>query len=314
MKIRAASLNWGRIEAASSNGIFQNNTPMGLFSKLFGNKSNQPGPPQAGGKRQTGENTLAVMLLLSETPTWDSAALEADLRRRLGDSILNFSIAQSDQSAIGGFNIGGDKVMIALLGFEFPAQVLKPILDICHFSDEGKREFYHSKCHVLVSYKGSGVDAIEAMDRLYQTVDAVGQSQNVIGVVNESAKTAHPWGMMDMYRSNRPKPGSKSLSLGPWMLWTGGCVKYILDAQHIWFVTKGNHQFGLPELAFFGGPKDGNSTMELFSPLFSYMYFYAVPGPGHTAEMGSVKLRFSELTEYKDLMEGKYGTRVVTKG
>ncbi|MFN8395436.1 MAG: hypothetical protein U0176_12400 [Bacteroidia bacterium] len=287
---------------------------MGIFSRLFGKKANEPAAPNLGGKKPSIENNLSVMVLFAEVPTWDIAALEADLRQRLGASMANFNLFQSEQGGMGGLEMGGDKVMIAQLGFPFPEQVLKPILDVCHFSDEGKQAFFKSKCHVLVSYKGSGVEPVVAMNRMYQVVDALGQSQQVIGVVNESAMTAHPWGMMEMYRKDHQKLEPKAFPIGIWMLWTGGCVKYFIDSQHIWFVTKGNHQFGLPELAFLGGPKDGNSTMEMYLPLFIYMYNFLVPGPGHTADMGAVKLRFSELTEYREVMEGKYGTLVVTKG
>ncbi len=289
-------------------------TNMGLFSNLFGKKATNETPiPNL--QKAGEEGRLAVMLLFSKSPSFEKVALEDALQARLGSALTFVGLAMSADGGFGTLKFGQDEMMIAQLNIPMPEQVTRPILSVCHFPEDEKQRFYTNQCHMLLSYKGGSVTPIEAMDRIYQVISTlIRLDSNAIGVVNESAMTAHPIRMMTEIEKERSQINGPAMPVLTWMAWTGGCVKYVLDANHIWFVTKGNHQFGLPELAYFGGPSEGNSTMELFNPLFSYLYFYqAKLAPGHTADLGQHKLKFSGLKEYKDLMEGKLGTLVVNK-
>lgn len=287
---------------------------MGLFSNLFGKKATSE-TPSTGQKPQHGQSGISLMLLFEKVPSFDKEVLEAALQSRFGPVLTSSGLAFSADGGFGKLQFGEDEMMLAQLNIPMPEQVTRPILSVCHFAEVEKQQFYRSQCHFLLSYKGTAATPIDAMDRIYQVISTLIQLDgSAIGVVNESAMTAHPIRMMAEIERERNQLKGPAMPVLTWMAWTGGCVKYVLDANHIWFVTKGNHQFGLPELAYFGGPSEGNSTMELFNPLFSYMYFYqAKLAPGHTADLGKHKLRFSELKEYKDLMEGKLGTLVVNK-
>ena len=297
---------------------------MGFFSNLFG--SNKPKPeahhnpqPQARPQQpatQEGEgpSKLSLMLLYDRTPALQQESLAAEIKQRMGAAVTDVTLVGEGGSFLGKVAFGDDEITLAGLGMPFPTQVLKPILAVCHFPEAAKAKLLDSQVHILLSYKSSSTSPIEQFDRLYQVMAAMQQlAPGALGVVNESAMTAHPADMIPNVAQERGQLAGPAMPFGSWLAWTGACVKYILDANTIWFVTKGNHQFGLPELAFCGGPKDGNDTMGLFNGLFAYMYFYkAVLLPGHTADLGAHKLRFSELQQYQDLMMGKFGTLVVS--
>lgn len=297
---------------------------MGFLSNLFG--SNKPKPeahhnpqPQARPEQpatQEGEgpSKLSLMLLYDRRPALQQASLATEIKQRLGAAVTDVTLVGEGGSFLGNVAFGDEEIMVACLDMPFPEQVLKPILAVCHFPEAAKAELLHSQVHILLSYKGTSTSSIEQFDRMYQVMAAMQQlAPGALSMMNESAMTAHPANMIPNVSQERAQLAGPSMPFGSWLAWSGACVKYILDANTIWFVTKGNHQFGLPELAFCGGPKDGNDTMALFNGLFAYMYFYkAVLLPGHTADLGAHKLKFSELQQYQDLMGGKFGTLVVS--
>ncbi|HEX2898463.1 MAG TPA: DUF4261 domain-containing protein [Bacteroidia bacterium] len=288
---------------------------MGLFSNLFGKKKitvalDSPSVPSPGA-----EINLSVFLLFSKAPSFDQKALDQGMETQFGPAMTSSMVAATSEGVFGHLQFGQDEMMLAQLDVPIPPQVLKPILAVCHFGQDDKLLFHINKCHFLLTYKGNGVAPTVAMDRIYNAIGVlVGLEGSAIGVVNENAMTAHRTTQLQNIQSERSKSTTSAMPMMTWMAWTGGFVKYLLDDKHIWFVTKGNHQFGLPELAYLGAPTDMIAVMDLFFPLFNYMYFYqAKLAPGHTIDLGQQKLRISALKEHRDMLEGKFGTLVVNK-
>lgn len=289
---------------------------MGFFSKLFGSGESAatPGPNPEPFPGQDRENGVTFMLLYSGIPQFSFPSLKKRLETAFGTGVQDISGMADEEATLVQIRFGDDEVTVAGLYIPYPDSVLDTILPICHFAAADKEKFRHSKAHILLSCKSTAPAPHVQYDRLYRIAGCLlAEDGGAIGIVNEAAMTAHPAPLIAKTAEERDRLyKEKAMPFMSWLLWTGGCVKYVLDDETIWFVTKGNHQFGLPELAFKGGPKEGNSTMETFNALFAYMYFYrARLLPGHTAEIGGLKLRFSALTEYEELFEGEYGTLVV---
>ena len=297
---------------------------MGLFSKfLKGNDksdSTQPSTPNEDIQKAQNEinekDTISFMLLYKSAPKFDETSLRRRITQALGDS-LNIGLFFSDEkSMMLSANWQEHKIMMAGLYFPYPQQILDKILPVCHFSPDDKKKFSQSKAHVFFSIQLGNKAPHVLYDALIQLVNAVvAEDSNAIGLVIESAMTATPIHSLPKITEERQELlTEKAMPFWSWFSFTGGFVKYILDANTIWYVTKGNHQFGLPELAYKGGTTEGNDTLMLFKALFSYMYGYGAQlAPGHTAEIGETNLRFTEVKEYADLFEGKYGTLVVNK-
>lgn len=295
---------------------------MGFFSKLFGNneKDNEPNPNKANTpqpEEEEQEDSISFMLLFKEQPKFDKPHLQKKITAVFEDSLkVNMLLADEKTLMING-SIGNSAITVACLTFPYPKQILDEILPICHFSEGDKDTFNQSNAHVLLSIKKSDIPTHLCFDILYQLVNCLvdEEKDNVIGTVTESALTAFPLtSIQELWNAREALLGQKAIPFWSWMAFTGGFVKYILDDTTIWYVTKGNHQFGLPELAYKGGYMEGNDTLMLFQTLFSYMYAYeAQLAPGHTAEVGDTNLKFSTLTEYADIFMGKHGTLVVEK-
>lgn len=104
----------------------------------------------------------------------------------------------------------------------------------------------------------------------------------------------------------------QSMPFMTWTLWTGGFVKYIVDNNTVWYITKGHHLFGIPELAFKGSPQQGEFAIRVFNAFFSYLYFYhAKFNYGHTAELGGMNFRIKKPYEYPEIFESKTPTLVL---
>lgn len=262
------------------------------------------------------ENKISFMLLYKETPNFEEVALKSRIERLFGDSLTINMFFTNPESTMVNAAFGGDQLMIAGLYVPYPTHVLDQVLPVCHFSEADKKTFYENKTHLLFSLSSTETLPHLLFDRLYQLVNCfVAEDDNAIGIINESAMTANMLKtILEIKNEREALLAEKSMPFWSWLAFTGGFVKYILDDSHIWFVTKGNHQFGLPELAYLGTYAEGNDTLMLFKSLFSYMYGYgAILKPGHTAEMGDDNLEFTELKDYKEVFEGKYGTLVVNK-
>lgn len=295
---------------------------MSFFSKLFGNKSNdnEPTPqntPQSTEENQEDNDSISFMLLFKEQPIFDKANVQQKLTETFQDRLQVKMLLADEKTLMMNGSIEQSDLTIACLTFPYPKQILDEILPICHFSESDKSTFHQSNAHVLLSIKKSDIPTLLLFDILYQLVNCLvdGQEDNVIGTVTEAALTAFPFQLIpNIWQERTNLLTEKAVPFWSWNAFTGVFVKYILDETTIWYVTKGNHQFGLPEFAYKGGYQEGNDTLLLFNSLFSYMYNYqAKVAPGHTMEIGDINLQFSKVTEYADLFMGKHGTLVVNK-
>jgi hypothetical protein len=296
---------------------------MSFFSKLFGKKEESQTPttnnntaPQASENKDTEKQSISVMLLYNTVPNYSEDSLQKSIAAAFGNDINMEMLVAEGKSLIITGTLNGDKMMVAGLDFAYPQSVLDEILPICHFSAADKEKFSKSEYHVLLSLDYSDTPRHLQFDRLYQLASCLcAEEGGVIGIVNESAMTANPLLSLAKIGEERNELLSeKAMPFWSWLSWTGGFVKYVLDEKTIWYVTKGNHQFNQPELAFKGGVTEGNDTLMLFNALFSYMYGYnAVLKVGHTAEIGGLNLKFTAVKEYANIFEGKFGTLVVNK-
>ncbi|MBL4649455.1 MAG: DUF4261 domain-containing protein [Aureispira sp.] len=294
---------------------------MGIFSKLFGDNNKEDAPTDNPSTPSTPADeeqadSISFMLLYKELPMFDKPTLQKSLTDTFRDALDIQMLLADEKTLMINAKLEANELTVACLTFSYPKQILEEILPICHFSEEDKSTFHQSEAHVLVSIKKNDTPIHLLFDTLYRVADCLIQQGNkVIGTVTEAGLTAFPLKSIQGLSGEREALiKEKAIPFWSWMAFTGGFVKYILDDTTIWYVTKGNHQFGLPELAYKGGYTEGNDTLILFKTLFSYMYSYeAKLAPGHTAEIGATNLKFSTLTEYADIFMGKHGTLVVNR-
>ena len=92
-------------------------------------------------------------------------------------------------------------------------------------------------------------------------------------------------------------------------------MKFYLDPNRYWLVTKGHHLFDVPDLAaMVDSPEQESEIIERLIAIFYYLYDNDVTAvAGDTLELQSTgkQLRFNEVPEELDLLMGPSGTLVV---
>jgi hypothetical protein len=154
---------------------------------------------------------------------------------------------------------------------------------------------------------------LEQLLMLYK-VAALFIPQGLLGVADEGAMTANPVGIVkDMFETAPIEMFTQEQYI-PLEVWTG-ILKLFREDGMVWYVTRGFARFGKADLAFLAPKNSGEEAMNLFSNLLHYLYFYNSEFvAGHTADMGSMKLRFREPYEYADyIQDGEHPALVVEK-
>lgn len=162
--------------------------------------------------------------------------------------------------------------------------------------------------HLSLVYAGSHPDPVERMIALYQ-VAAGFQDEDLLGIINEQAWTAHP--PADFLSRERIASYRQEI---PFILWVG-YVKFYLDPDRYWLATKGHHLFDVPDLAaMVESPELESGVIERLIAIFYYLYDHDVDVvAGDTLELESTgqQFRFAEVPEEFDLLMGPSGTLIV---
>lgn len=285
---------------------------MGFFSKLFSKK--QANETESLPDYEQPKSSATFMLLFDAIPKFSVEVLNSAFKLIASEDLSSLDYTYEEETLIIIAKFGEDEVIISSLNTPYPNEVLDRVLPVCHYDKETKQTFYTNQAHMIFVYKSDSTPIFIRYDRLFSFVKVINAlSDNIIGIVNESAWTAFPQNMFNLVSDERDELyQQQAMPFVTWMLWTGGCVKYVLDNSTIWHVTKGHHLFGIPELAFKGKPEQGEFAMRIFNAFFSYMYFYQAKfSYGHTAELGSMHFRIKKPYEYLQIFESNFPTLVL---
>lgn len=285
---------------------------MGFFSKLFSNPKKNTSIDIDKPNFDTPRVQFAA--LMESIPVFKHDLLKLSLESLFQSELTKLDIRIENENLILFAKINQDDIIVASHNSPFSEEILNKILPICHIDKEIKKQFYKSQSHLYCIYLSNSTPPHIQFERLFSFIDMIlAQIPNPIGIVNETAWTAYPYFMFDQIRNETEELyKGKSMPFMTWLLSTGGCVKYVIDYNNIWYVTKNNLLFGIPEFAFKGSAEKGEFAMQLFNANFAYMYFYKKNIlPGNTAEMGNLKLRFSKPYEYFEIFDVKRKTLVI---
>ena len=100
----------------------------------------------------------------------------------------------------------------------------------------------------------------------------------------------------------------------PFILWIG-TIKFYVDKQNYWLVTKGHHFFDVPDLAYFiQADQEANDIMSQFINIFYYLFENdAEVTAGDTLEISGsgALMKFSEVSDLEEYLMGPSGTLVI---
>ena len=218
--------------------------------------------------------------------------------------------AQNAQSLLGQIQWGQHHVQISALPSPLPPAIVDRTIHTSRWQPQVKMTLRQHQSHLSLVYLGQHHDPVEKMIALYQVASSLA-SENLLGVVNEPAWTAHPAadfltpGAITQYRQEIP-----------FTLWIG-YVRFFIDEAQYWLVTRGHHIFDVPDLAyFFQGGENEDEILQQFMNIFYYIYEQdadVVPGDTFAISGSDTKMQFSEVTEFPEILLGPIGTLVIKK-
>lgn len=217
---------------------------------------------------------------------------------------------RSPEKCLGDLHFGRHQVQVSGLAHPLPPEVVDRTIRVSMWQAQIKAGLRQHQSHLSLVYRGDSPNPVERMVALYQAAHTL-KNENLLGVVNEPAWTAHP--AADFL--NREKITGYSREI-PFILWIG-YVRIFVDKQSYWLVTKGHHLFDVPDLAWFiESAEEEERVINRFINLFYYLFEQdVVVQPGDTLEIGQLgeSFQFSEVTEYTETLMGPAGTLVIKK-
>ncbi len=222
---------------------------------------------------------------------------------------LSWSIQQA-QKCLGQINFCNHQIQVSGLAMPLPPVIMDRTIHVSPWQPQIKASLRQHQTHISLVYTGSHHNPVERMIALYKVAYAL-RDENLLGVVNEPAWTAHPAAdfldpdAIAIYRAELP-----------FTLWVG-YVRFYTDKHHYWLVTKGHHIFDVPDFAYFIEPDlDENEIITQFKNIFYFIYdedAEVIPGDTLAIAGSDQVLRFSEVTELADQLMGPSGTLVIEK-
>ena len=210
---------------------------------------------------------------------------------------------------LGEVSFGLHKIQIAGLSNPLPSEILDRTVNVSPWQPQIRAAMRQHRSHLSLIYAGIHPDPLEKMIALYQVAFAL-ENENLLGIVNEPAWTAHP--PADFLSPDRINTYRDEL---PFILWMG-YVKFYLDPTQYWLVSKGHHIFDVPDLAsLVTDPADEEETINRFINIFYYLYENDVEvTAGDTLELTGTpgQLQFTEIEEDLTWLIGPSGMLAVT--
>ena len=217
---------------------------------------------------------------------------------------------QEAQKCLGQVKIGPHIIRIAGLSTPMPQEVVDCTIHPSPWGAQIKAAMRQHQSHLSLVYIGNHHDPVEKMIALYTIAHAF-INEDLLGLLNENAWTAHPPG--EFLTPERIQGYRGEI---PFQLWFG-TVKFYVNDENYWLVSKGHHIFDVPDLAYYVTPGDNvDEILDHFVNIFYYIFEKDVfVTAGDTLEISDSDnfLKFSEVPEGADFLMGPSGTLVIEK-
>jgi hypothetical protein len=217
---------------------------------------------------------------------------------------------QETSGFVGNLRFANHQVQISGLAYPLPHATVQRTVNTSPWQPQIKAAMRQHQSHISLVYMGEAHDPIEKMIALYTTARAF-THENLLGIANENAWTAHP--VADFLSPQSIISYQEQI---PFSLWFG-TIRFFVDDQTYWLVTKGHHIFDVPDLAYHVRPgEDEEEITKTFINIFYYMQdpdVFVTAGDTLTIQGTAENMRFAEVTAFEDILMGPSGTLVVEK-
>lgn len=267
---------------------------MGFFKRLFQKSAPvavqepEPAPlPREG-----------IVLLFDALPDLMRGMLQ--LRQLLPN--LNVALDRVDGTELGTYRFGPHQIRVVGLPAALPRDVQQRTIHFSHWPQSVKDGLYHHRAQLVCTYEGNREDAREQLLALYQLAAAF-SNLGLLAVADETAFNVTPVNVLqEVFSTLKVQDLQEDF---PVMLWTN-LLKFHKPDGSIWYASRGFERFGSPNFALLGQPGEGQQAFDVLGALLKYVVYYGAQlEAGHTAQLGSLQLRFAAPYEYAEHLTGK---------
>lgn len=257
---------------------------------------------------------LHLIYTVPELPEFDQALMTKRLQA-FPDITQNGEIrveryGDETSANCGQISFNDHQIWVSGLPNPLPIEIVDRTVHTSRWQPQVKTAMRQHQSHISLVYTGTHHDPIEKMIALYQTAYALAD-ENLVGILNPEAWVAHP--PADFLLPEKINTYRQRFPFGLWI----GYIKYYLDKDRFWLVTRGHHVFDVPDLAYFIQPGDSMDTIiRDFSNIFFYIYeedVFVTAGDSFSIAGTDEKLEFQEIDEEDTFLMGPSGTLVITK-
>ncbi|MEA3327319.1 MAG: DUF4261 domain-containing protein [Chloroflexota bacterium] len=217
---------------------------------------------------------------------------------------------RNPQKCLGMVQFRDHKVQFTGLSMPLPPVVMDQTVHVSRWQPQIKAAMRQHLSHLSLQYTGKNPDPVEKMIAMYQTAHAF-DHENLLGVINPNAWTAHP--PADFLNADMIRTYHQNI---PFSLWIG-YVKFFIDKQHFWLLSRGHHIFDVPDLAYLVQADEKlDEIINHFINVFYYIYEQDVvvtAGDTLAIQGTNATMQFSEVEEGADFLMGPSGTLVIEK-
>ena len=217
---------------------------------------------------------------------------------------------RTSEKCIGRVRFHDHDIRVGGLPTPLPKAIIDRTIHVSLWQPQIKATLRQHQSHLSLVYVGQNPDPVEQMVALYETARGFA-NENLLGIVNEGAWTAHP--SADFLSPEKIAGYRDEI---PFVLWVG-YVKFFVDKQSYWLITKGHHIFDVPDLAYFIQPGDDpDEIIKHFINIFYYIFEEdAEVTAGDTLAISGTHdfMKFSEVREHEEMLMGPSGTLVIEK-
>ncbi|GAA0122000.1 MULTISPECIES: DUF4261 domain-containing protein [Clostridium] len=264
-------------------------------------------------KEEEKKNSFALYLLFKDSFVIDKEKLASKIEEIDNDKVSVEPILglDGDEAFYSYVTIGDDKFRLVGIDCPLPKEISSYTINCGYGNREELEAMGNHKYHVIAFYEGTSADKNHIFN-LYSKLAYGFLHYGFLGLAN-----GYSWNVIipSLIKDIPENKEVKTLLSTPSMMIWRNFIK-IPHNEGVWFTTKGNNIYGIPEFAFYGTFENNQEVYNIFEDIFYYIYdTKAEVHIGDTMQIEEeVYLKFREVYELQDTLEGEeINTLVIEK-
>lgn len=267
---------------------------------------------------QEKKNSFALYFLFPEAIAFDQNVIKERIKSVTNDEVQIAPIVGLDgveKKLYVHITISGEVFDLVGIDAPLPENIVNYTVGCAYGNPEEIQAMRAHSFHVLVFYKGTNKDR-QAIFNAYKKLAYGFLSQGLLCLANP-----YSWNVIgaDLICRMVEDDETRAFSETPAMMIWRSFIKMPYE-NGVWFVTKGNNLFGVPEYAYFGSMEEAQDIYDIFETVFSYVYEgEGTIAAGDTMQTGEDEfIRFrsidEETSDFKEPLRGEtMGTLVIQR-